>query len=75
MPVTKQVKTGRTRRGPANLPSIKLRTYTVAQLPPAAANTGGIVYVSNGAAGAAVLAFSNGTNWLRADTNAAVAAS
>jgi hypothetical protein len=49
-------------------------TYTVATVPAAASFTGGVIYVSNGAAGAPVLAFSNGTNWLRVDTLAAIAA-
>ena len=48
-------------------------TYTVATLPDAVA--GGIIYVSDGAAGSAILAFSDGTDWLRSDTGAAVAAS
>src|SRR6056297_868357 len=46
-------------------------TYTVATLPDAVA--GGIIYVSDGAAGSAILAFSDGTDWLRSDTGAAVA--
>jgi hypothetical protein len=50
-------------------------TYTVAGVPTASSYTGGTIYVSNGAAGSPVLAFSNGTNWLRCDTLAAVAAS
>lgn len=49
--------------------------FTVATVPAAASNTGGIIYVSNGAAGNPVLAFSNGTNWLRVDTLAAISAS
>ena len=48
-------------------------TYTVATLPDAV--EGGIIYVSDGAAGSAILAFSDGTDWLRSDTGAAVAAS
>ena len=39
-----------------------------------AAMTGAAIYVSDGAAGSPVLAFSNGTNWLRCDTLAAIAA-
>jgi hypothetical protein len=51
-------------------------TYTVATLPSAAtAGAGTIAYVSNGAAGSPVLAFSDGTNWLRVDTLAAVSSS
>lgn len=40
-----------------------LPTYTVAQLPAAAANAGNLVRCSNGSAGAACLVFSDGTNW------------
>lgn len=47
-------------------------TFTVAMVPDAVA--GGIIYVSDGAAGDAILAFSDGTDWLRSDTGAAVAA-
>ena len=50
-------------------------TFTVATAPSAAAIAGSIIYVSNGAAGATTLAFSDGTNWLRTDTRAAIAAS
>lgn len=50
----------------------KLAAYTVLTVPAAAANTGAMIYVSNGAAGAPVVAFSNGTNWLRVDTLAAI---
>lgn len=46
----------------------------VADLPAAADYEGHTVYCSNGAAGSPVLAFSDGTNWLRSDTLAAVAA-
>jgi hypothetical protein len=53
---------------------LELAAYTVAELPAAADNTGTLVYVSNGAAGSPVVAFSDGTNWLRVDTKAAVAA-
>lgn len=49
-------------------------TFTVATVPAAASNTGVAIYVSNGAAGNPVLAFSDGTNWLRCDTLAAIAA-
>lgn len=52
---------------------VTLPTYTVATLPDAVA--GGIIYVSDGAAGDTILAFSDGTDWLRSDTGAAVAAS
>ena len=48
-------------------------TFTVATLPDVV--EGGLIYVSNGAAGSPILAFSDGTDWLRSDTGAAVAAS
>ena len=35
---------------------------------------GTIVFVSDGAAGSPILAFSDGTDWLRSDTGAAIAA-
>ena len=55
--------------------AIKLPTYTVASAPSAAtAGAGTLIYVSNGAAGAAILAFSDGTNWKRSDTGATIAA-
>ena len=55
---------------------IKVPTYTVANAPSASdAGAGTIVYVSNGAAGAAILAFSNGTDWKRSDTGATISAS
>jgi hypothetical protein len=54
--------------GPVNLGS-----YTVATAP--SASTGSVAYFSNGAAGSPVLAFYNGTNWLRVDTLAAISAS
>lgn len=54
---------------------LKAPTYAVAGVPSAAtAGAGTIIYVSNGAAGSPVLAFSDGTNWLRSDTGAAIAA-
>ena len=56
------------------LPSI-LPNPTVANAPSATLHTGGIIFVSNGAAGSPVLAFSDGTDWLRSDTRAAIAAS
>lgn len=50
-------------------------TYTVANAPSAStAGVGTVVYVSNGAAGSAILAFSNGTDWKRSDTGATIAA-
>lgn len=43
-------------------------TFTVATVPDAALSTGGMIYVSNGANGSPIIAFSNGANWLRVDT-------
>jgi hypothetical protein len=51
----------------------KLRTYTVATVPAAASNARVLIYVSNGAAGAPVVAFSDGTNWKRVDSLANIA--
>lgn len=52
---------------------VNLGTYTVATAP--TASTGSVAYFSNGAAGSPVLAFYDGTNWLRVDTLAAISAS
>tara|TARA_R110000803_G_scaffold70458_1_gene133411 strand:- start:628 stop:861 length:234 start_codon:yes stop_codon:yes gene_type:complete len=49
-------------------------TYTVANAISASGIAGTIIYVSNGAAGSAILAFSDGTNWKRSDTGATIAA-
>lgn len=46
--------------------------YTVATVPDAATNVGVMIYVSNGAAGLPIMAFSDGSNWLRCDTRAAI---
>jgi len=55
---------------------IKVPTYTVATSPSASsAGAGTLVFVSNGAAGSAILAFSDGTNWKRSDTGATISAS
>jgi len=55
--------------------AIKVPTYTVATAPSAStAGAGTVVYVSDGAAGSAILAFSDGTNWKRSDTGATIAA-
>ncbi len=54
--------------------TIQLTSYTVAGVPAAASNARRMIYVSNGAAGDPVVAFSNGTNWLRVDTLAAISA-
>ena len=54
---------------------IKVPTYTVASAPDAAvAGAGTVIYVSNGAAGSPILAFSNGTDFKRSDTGATIAA-
>ena len=56
--------------------AIKVPTFTVATAPSAsAAGAGTVIYVSNGAAGSPVLAFSNWTNFLRVDTLATISAS
>ena len=47
-------------------------TFTVATVPSVV--EGGLIYVSDGAAGSPILAFSDGTNWLRSDTGAAISA-
>jgi hypothetical protein len=53
--------------------AIKLPTYDVAGAPSAAtAGAGTLIYVSDGAAGSAILAFSDGTNWKRSDTGATI---
>lgn len=50
-------------------------TFTVATVPGADLSTGGMIYVSNGANGSPIIAFSNGTAWLRVDTAGAISAS
>jgi len=56
--------------------AVKVPTYTVATAPSAAtAGAGTVAYVSDGAAGSAILAFSDGTNWKRSDTGGTIAAS
>ena len=56
--------------------AIQVPTYAVATAPSAsAAGAGTVIYVSDGAAGSAILAFSDGTNWKRSDTGATIAAS
>ena len=56
-----------------NTAGIPLPQYTVASLP--TVETGTLIYVSNGAAGSPVVAFGDGSNWLRVDTRAAVSSS
>lgn len=46
--------------------------YAVADLPPAEAWEGALLYVTDGAEGDPIMAFSDGTNWLRCDTRAEV---
>jgi hypothetical protein len=54
---------------------IKVPTYTVATAPSASsAGAGTLIYTTDGAAGSAILAFSDGTNWKRSDTGATIAA-
>ena len=55
--------------------TVQVPTYTVATAPAATSIAGSLIYVSDGAAGSAILAFSDGTDWLRSDTGAAIAAS
>ncbi|WP_398469662.1 hypothetical protein [Tardiphaga sp.] len=75
MPATRDIAISRSRRTAGNTGAggpVKLKSYTVAGLPSAAsAGAGAIVYVSN-AATAACVAWSDGTNWKRADTGATV---
>ena len=52
--------------------AIQVPTYDVATAPSAASIAGTLIYVSDGAAGAPILAFSDGTDWLRSDTGAAI---
>jgi hypothetical protein len=52
-------------------PSFRLPAYTVATVPPATENTGGVVYVSD-ETGGAVMAFSDGTNWRRVTDRAVI---
>ena len=55
---------------------IKLTAYTVATAPSASTSGAGtMIYVSDGAAGSEIVAFSDGTDWLRVDTRAAISAS
>lgn len=53
-----------------NTVGMPLPTYTVSTLP--TVETGTLIYVSDGAAGSPVVAFGDGSNWLRVDTRAAV---
>lgn len=49
-------------------------TFTVATVPDATLSEGGQIYVNNGANGSPIIAFSNGTAWLRCDTAGALSA-
>ena len=51
---------------------VQVPTYDVAGAPAATGIAGSLIYVSDGAAGSAILAFSDGTDWLRSDTGAAI---
>lgn len=53
---------------------VSLGTYTVATAPTANVVTGSITYFSNGANGSPIVAFYDGTNWLRVDTKNAISA-
>ena len=56
--------------------TITLTSYTVTSANALAAKTAGkVIYVSNGANGSAVVAFGNGSAWLRCDTLGALSAS
>lgn len=57
-----------------NAEILQLKPCTVATAPDATKFAGCVIYTSNGAAGSPMLAFSNGTNWLRVDTAAAISA-
>ena len=53
--------------------AIQLPTFTVATAPDAGdAGAGTLIFVSDGAAGSPVVAFSDGTNFLRVDTLATI---
>ena len=56
--------------------TITLTAYTVTSANALSAKTAGkMIYVSNGAAGSPIVAFGDGTDWLRCDTGAAISAS
>lgn len=74
MPLSNDLTYGRP-RGNQITKALTLQPYTVATLPPPAANLGRLISVSNGAAGQPCLAFSNGTAWVRVLLGAAVATS
>lgn len=49
-----------------------LAAYAVADLPPAASWEGGVVRVTDPSGGGQVLAYSDGSNWIRADNGSVV---
>lgn len=51
---------------------VRVKSFTVAAVPAASAGAGQIIYISN-ETGGAVLAFSDGTNWLRVTDRAVIA--
>lgn len=53
---------------------VQVPTYDVAGAPAATGIAGTLIYVSDGAAGSPILAFSDGTNWKRSDTGGTIAA-
>lgn len=55
--------------------TVTLTGYTVTEANALTKTAGKIIYVSNGANGAAVVAFGNGSAWLRCDTLGALSAS
>ena len=56
-------------------PVIVSNPFTVATVPSATGvNTGGMIFVTNGANGSAIIAFSDGTDWLRVDTRGVISA-
>jgi hypothetical protein len=54
---------------------VALPPHTVTSAPSASLHTGSIIYVSNGASGAPIIAFSDGASWLRSDTRTAISSS
>jgi len=52
---------------------VEFQAYTVATVP-SASPAGQMIYVSNGAAGQPIMAFSTGSSWLRVDTRGAISA-
>lgn len=56
-----------------NLLPVDLPAHTVADAPDPTQNESRLIFVTDGAAGQPVLAFSDGTDWLRSDSLAAIA--